>query len=246
MPELVDLIAQRGLLGRSRVHTPPSGIGDGHVFAYGVDGDLNLGRAMADVEIANTGTRDLYAAFGLKSAVAGDDYRRLIPAGKSRFLAGVVEQLVLYNTSGSGGAALAEVAYTELPVLNSAHPNGHPGHGSSIFRIANSPNAAVVKTREIQIPITVTGVVVWAKSKRTSAGGAYTLAIAGAGNNILSAATYDLEGITNAVLASVGLSATPAHLNLDPGDDLVVTVTSDNADLTAGGDLMIEVLWTPR
>lgn len=73
-----------------------------------------------------------------------------------------------------------------------------------------------------------------------SAGGAITLAGAKVGgNNILDAATFDLEGLIGGTQGAIGVTATEADRTFATAGWIKWTVTSDNADATGGADLNI-------
>ncbi|HUS98634.1 MAG TPA: hypothetical protein VMX97_18060, partial [Hyphomicrobiaceae bacterium] len=70
--------------------------------------------------------------------------------------------------------------------------------------------------------------------KPASAGGTVVTGITLDGNQILASASEDEEGITNDTLTAHNLTGTSAHLKAAVGKKVVVTVTSDNADMTDG------------
>jgi len=77
--------------------------------------------------------------------------------------------------------------------------------------------------------------------KPASAAGTVVTGITIGGNQILNSASEDEEGITNDTLTSYALTGTAAHLVVDAGDKIVVTTTSDNADMTDGTDMMLYI-----
>lgn len=235
MTGLADRIAARGLGGRARLHTPPA-LGDGLVYVCGAAGDLVLdGGAMLDVEISNRGTQDLWVGFGLTDAISGPE-RRAVPAASSKWVRGFVDQLVLHNDSG------VDLDF-DLTFLGS--DRRHPGHGSFVFRVAEESGGVVEISRELTDAITVEGIAAYCATKRTSASGGYVLRVTGGGNNLLAAASFDLEGLTAGELGAASLTATAAHLDLGPDDAIEIEVESDEDDLTEG-DLVVEVLWRLR
>lgn len=84
-----------------------------------------------------------------------------------------------------------------------------------------------------------------AKVSPGSAGGLYTLAIASGGDNLLSAATFDLELLVGGTLSAVPVTGTAADLDIDANVPVELTFLSDNADL-ADGDVTIEILFRDR
>jgi hypothetical protein len=71
-----------------------------------------------------------------------------------------------------------------------------------------------------------------------SASGTVTVGITVAGNQILASASENEEGLTNDTLASHNLTGTPANLTVSRGDKVVITITSNNADMTGGTEGM--------
>lgn len=71
--------------------------------------------------------------------------------------------------------------------------------------------------------------------------GAYTLAISGAGNNLLSLATVNLLGLVPGTVTELPLTGTALDLQLLDKDPIVITVNSDNADLSGGKALLVTV-----
>ena len=65
-----------------------------------------------------------------------------------------------------------------------------------------------------------------------------------ASDNLLSAATYDLEGMTNMVTADMSLTATGGDLQPDDSDFVYCVITSNNGDMTGGTGGVITVKYT--
>ncbi len=246
---LVDFQAQRGFLAGFE-HMPSGGVGEGKVFSYGKFGDIDPGSVMRDVEVRNHGTIDVYASRrGLRGAVGTTDYRQIVKAGKSGFFAGDLDNLCIYNVNGSGAVAPCGVIAEQLGRADSRDMNGHPGEAEWVYRMATTANAAVTKTRTNYDPRTITGIYAWSKTVCTSAAGTYLLTatkttVAGVSRNLL-ASSLSLDGLTTVTLGTASLTATTAYLDLDPGETLILTATSNNADLVQG-DLMLAVAWTLR
>lgn len=93
--------------------------------------------------------------------------------------------------------------------------------------------------------VTITEITVWAVTAPASASGTYLLTAAKNGsNNLLSAANFDLETITNLTHSAPALTGTAADLNLNGTTDYAkLTFTSNNADLTGAG-LRVTVKYT--
>ncbi len=75
--------------------------------------------------------------------------------------------------------------------------------------------------------------------------GTYTFAATGAGNNLLSASTYNLESLVSQTLTPITLTATGANLNMSSGDIFDFTFASDNIDL-AGAGLYLQIFYINR
>lgn len=109
--------------------------------------------------------------------------------------------------------------------------------GATLFqvRVPVIRNAATVFRCYCERAITVTSIQVGFLTKPTSAGGTYTLAASGAGNNLFNANTYDLEGLVSDTLTAVTLTAVGANLTLAAGSTITFTMTSNNTDLVGVG-----------
>lgn len=80
----------------------------------------------------------------------------------------------------------------------------------------------------------ITGVRIRFATKPSSALGTVVIGITIGGNQILQSASEDVTGLTNDTLADLDLTATAAHLKVNSGDKIVITITSNNADMTGG------------
>ena len=67
---------------------------------------------------------------------------------------------------------------------------------------------------------------------------------ASAADNLLSTATFDLEGLTNSITADMTLTATVADLQPDDADFVYCVITSNNADMTGGTAGSITIKYT--
>ncbi|KKN73613.1 hypothetical protein LCGC14_0399290 [marine sediment metagenome] len=65
-----------------------------------------------------------------------------------------------------------------------------------------------------------------------------------ASDNLLNAATYDLEGMTDMVAADMTLTGTGGDLQPDDGDFVYVVITSNNGDMTGGTGGVINIKYT--
>jgi len=71
-----------------------------------------------------------------------------------------------------------------------------------------------------------------------SAGGNVTASVTLAGNQILASASENEEGLSNDTLTAHNLTGTTANLKGSKGAKIVITITSNNADMTGGTDGM--------
>lgn len=99
----------------------------------------------------------------------------------------------------------------------------------------------IVPARDIRI----TAIKAIAKVSPGSAAGVYTLAMDSGGDNLLSAATFDLELLVGGTLSAVPVTGTAADLDIDANVPIELTFVSDNADLV-DGDVTIEILFRDR
>jgi hypothetical protein len=65
--------------------------------------------------------------------------------------------------------------------------------------------------------------------------GFYRLYVTGAGNNLLSAAFFDMESLVAGTITDIALTGTIANLDLLTDDEVEIRLESDNADLTGTG-----------
>ena len=117
--------------------------------------------------------------------------------------------------------------------------------------VANGTRLTVVRVVEQPEEVTQITLVKFGAAP-SSAGGTITIAIAnrdvsaGATDNLLAAATFDLETLSaNAESAALTLTATLGDRQLEVGDFIVTTIVSNNADAAALDGLAIRVQTTP-
>lgn len=113
------------------------------------------------------------------------------------------------------------------------------------FQSAITANDTEVLTWIAPTDCRVLSIKVFAQTAPASAGGVYTLAVAGGGNNLLSTASFNLETLVGGTVSEMTLTTTSANLTLDENDLLALSLVSDNADLT-GDTLVIMVEWAHR
>lgn len=71
-----------------------------------------------------------------------------------------------------------------------------------------------------------------------SASGTVVAGVTMAGNQILASASENEEGLSNDTLTAHNLTGTAAHLKGTKGAKIVITITSNNADMTGGTEGM--------
>tara|TARA_Y100000034_G_C6764845_1_gene340899 strand:+ start:58 stop:507 length:450 start_codon:yes stop_codon:yes gene_type:complete len=100
---------------------------------------------------------------------------------------------------------------------------------------ADQANNTVTRYYWFPVNVQLEKVEVMCISKNTV--GTHTLKITdqGSSNTMLSAATFDMTGVTNAVVTNVGLSGTTADLEIPAGTQVKVELTSNNAGFDGSG-----------
>lgn len=91
--------------------------------------------------------------------------------------------------------------------------------------------------------VTITSIQVGFTSRPSSAGGTYLLTASAEGNNLFSAASFNLETTVSNVYSSVTLTGTTAHLTIPAGGVISLTFTSNTTDLVCAGPEIL-VTWT--
>ena len=243
---ILDTIVAEGYPGEGLSIEPATPLAVGAVYIVGLNGDVDPGRVMYGPEVYNLDTTDdMWVDRTLAGVLTAGSGRIRIPAGKSRFLPGAWGTLVAHNPSTSGGTIAWGIVYEDRGALGPFVAGGHPGHGSLAARYTVVQNDVVTKTYTVQRRLTITGYRAFSVAKNTSAAGSVLLAVSARAVSLLTSATYDLEGITNGAIATVGLTATTSRLDLEPGDVITETVTSNNVDMVEG-DLATALLYTLR
>ena len=239
------------------------------LYRLGPDGDRDpgsrfsgdTGNVIENLVFKNLGSTELWVGRSAIRMFIGDELGQLdytpVPAGEAVELLGVNSEIDVWNAAaadngrwtvdGAMGIDLNRGAKNRAPAFGTR--GGHPGHDPELSaRVIGQANGTASVT--LKAPawagdgVTVGGIKLWAQAAPTTAG-TYTIAITGGGNNLLATATFDLTGLTAVTVEPLTLTATTAHLDLDPGDDIVITVTSDNGDL-AGGDFFVGFQATAR
>jgi len=106
-----------------------------------------------------------------------------------------------------------------------------------------SAGAAITYTTYMPSKAKITGVSRRFTTKPASASGTVVTGITVDGNQILASAAEDEESISNDTLTAHNLTATSADLLVGVGTKVVITVTSDNGDMTGGTDPMFYIYY---
>jgi len=240
---LLDTIAGEGYAGEGFGFEPAAATVEGAVYLVTPNGDKDFGRVLGDIEVGNPAAFDIWVGKTLSEAVTAGSERVRVLAGKSTFLAGPYATMVVYNPAGSGGSCLWRINALKTARLNPGVRGGHAGHGEIMARVVAVANGVATVRVTTWRACTITGARAWSDVKEASAAGSVLLAIKNALNeDILSSGSYDLEGMTNNVLATLPLTATTSRLSLAAGATLDIKVTSNNIDLVVG-DLAIAILY---
>jgi len=243
---LLDTIIGEGYPGEGLSIEPTTALAVGGVYIVGPNGHTDPGRVMYAVEVYNSDdTDDMWVARTLADAVTAGSGRIRVPAGKSRFLPGAWGTLVAHLPSTAAGTVVWGLVYERRGELGPFVVGGHPGHGAIDVTITAVQDAVATLSLTVQRNMTISGIRAFSNARNTSAGGAILLAVKVATLTLLTGATFDLETISDDTLATVGLTATTARLDLNIGDVIVITVTSNNADMVEG-DLALGLLYTLR
>lgn len=246
---IVDAIVRGGFSGEVYAHEPTAALAVGAVYIVGPYGHHVPGVVLHDLEIYNDDDADdIWVAPTLTAALTAGSNRIRVPAGKSKFLPGAWTQIVVHLPSTAAGTVvwglvalsrgLAEPGYEYL--------DGHPGHGELVAPVTLVQDASATKTFTFNRNITISSVKFFSAAKNTSAAGSILGKVEDeATDDILNTDSYDLEGLTNGALATATLTATTARLDIDAGDTVTFTGTSNNADM-AEGDLAVAIGYTLR
>lgn len=233
-------MAAVGALSEPWLHRP-STLAEGHVYVYGAGGDFDPGFVLEDVLITNDGGEDLFVATTLTGAV-GTARGKVLATTGTRRIEGPVDSIVLHNAQGSGGVAQWDIQARRTAIRNVGKAAGHPGHGELHRRATPVANATTPYTLTVRQRLTITSCKTW--TKVPASGATCTLAVSARGNNLLSAATVNVTTLTTVTLQSHALTATAAHLDLEVGDTITLTVVG-GAGLTPG-DLLAALGYTLR
>lgn len=110
--------------------------------------------------------------------------------------------------------------------------------------VAVVANSTLSLTWHASVPIRVQGIALRAMTPPVTAG-TYTFAATGAGNNLLSAATFNLTTLVADTLTPIPLTNTLANRSLAANAKVQFDFVSNNLDLTGAG-LYARISYTPR
>lgn len=115
---------------------------------------------------------------------------------------------------------------------------GLSGHDRELDVGDLTANAATTKISYMPRDAIITGVSRRFTVVPNSTAGTVVTGITVGGNQILASASEDEEGVSNDTLTAYNLTATTADLTVSEGDKIILTCTSNNADMTGGTDMM--------
>lgn len=220
-------------------HTPPQ-LTEGKVWAVGAYGDRDPVNVLDRLLARNRGTRAFWIGRTLSEVLSGND--RISIAGAEPIpLEGEWDAVYIYNPQGSGGAVDLDLQGRQLVKQNSGNV-GVPGAGEFVVRATPVANATTVFTVYARAKITLSFVKTW--TKVPAFGAACTMAVAGPGGNLLSAANISVAGLTTVTYQSATLTGTTSRLDLNPGDPVTITIVG-GVGLTPG-DLLVALGWAFR
>lgn len=80
----------------------------------------------------------------------------------------------------------------------------------------------------------------------SSAAGTVVSGITVDGNQVLQSSSEDEEGVSDDTLTNYTLTSTASYLSFDKGDKVVISVTSNNADMANGTDMMTYIYFEDK
>lgn len=154
-------------------------------------------------------------------------------------------------TGGSGAIDTANKANASLHLRTDADTLPELMHNSVVAKVALAGNShecrmanLVANTANTYTTYTLRKGIITAVKCRflvvpSSAGGTVVAGITINGVQILASASEDLEGLSADTLTSLALTATSANLKFEAGQKVVITITSNNADMVGGTEPML-------
>ena len=115
------------------------------------------------------------------------------------------------------------------------------------MRIGNlTANSATTYVTYMPARATIVGVKRRFTAKPASASGTVVTGITVDGNAILASSSEDEKSISDDTLTAHNLTGTSSFLNVDQGDKIVLTTTSNHADMTGGTDMQVFIEFKDR
>lgn len=154
-------------------------------------------------------------------------------------------------TAGSGAIDTSNKATTSIHLRSDGHVEVKRSSGSEKLGFAQHAsesrmgtlvaNSANTFTFFAHRNLTITGISRYFLVRPTSAGGTVVTGITGNGNQLLVSSSEDEEAVSDATLTAYTLTGTTANLTLSKGDKIVITITSNNADMINGTDTQVYI-----
>jgi len=146
----------------------------------------------------------------------------------------------------NGSLHMRTDAMPELKVNSQVKKVGLADHAIECRADDLTANGTMTYTTYIPANATITGVKRRYTVVPASAAGTVLTSITVDGNEVLASGSEDEEGLTNDTLTAHSLTATSADLDVDDGHKVVITITSNNADMTGGTDPMYYIYYQDR
>lgn len=156
-------------------------------------------------------------------------------------------------TAGSGAIDTTNKANASIHLRTDADTLPEVMHNSAAAKLALAgdalearmstiaANAVTTYTTYTRRGMIVTGVKIRCLVKPSSALGTVVIGITIGGRQILASASVDLEGLSNDTLTALSLTATTADLKCTAGEKVVITITSNNLDMTGGTEPIVHI-----
>lgn len=229
---------------------PPTAVAAQTFHIVGPGGDSNpgarhaadYGNTLANPTVHNTGVVPIQVSVSMIDAAFDGTHEVALP-GESVTLEGEICEVVVFNPHATDpaeyqlGGRMSRFPNSEDAFHPSINPptGAHQGDDPELSgRLIGVPNGTATKTIATPFDLTITDIDIFAQVSPGSAAGTYVATFAGAGNNLISTANFDLESLVAVAVTPMTLTGTTAHLDLVKGDSIVVSAISDNADLADG------------
>jgi len=226
-----------------------SAVSVGDVVAQDPDNDNKVILADADTAIDNPQTGIVVTVVDTTNCIV------MHPGGVATGLSGLTKGCYWLSTTAgdmtsskpSSNAYLVGVAISSTELLVICETVKADGVLTSCIgnwqtEVASDPANTLTLYWIVPTDITITGIKLRAQTQPSSASGTYLFGAKGAGNNLLSTASFDLETLSAAAVTDMTLTTTSADLELEANDLVTFDFVSNNADLQQGG-LIAEVIY---